>query len=94
MTDDDLFSDTMLEETFEHETPTGELLLDLQARYPLWAGRIADFFQAWLWQDWCEASLPPGPEPTPEEAERFVARAMQSFWAKLAARDAARKKLH
>jgi hypothetical protein len=94
MTDDDLFSDTMLEETFEYEQPTGPLLLALQARYPAWAGRIADFFEAWLWQDWCEVNLPPPPEPTPEETERFVEQAMQSFWAKLDAQKTARKKMH
>lgn len=91
---DGAYEDMILEETFDHEAPTGALLLDLQARYPQWAERIADHFMIWLWQDWCEANLPPPPEPTPEETERFVEQAMQSFWAKIDAQTAARKKLH
>lgn len=92
MTDD--YDDMIMDETFEHEAPTAALLLDLQARYPQWAGQIADHFMIWLWQDWCDANLPPPPEPTPEEVERFVEQAMQSFWAKLAERDRVKRRLH
>jgi hypothetical protein len=82
----DDFGDRMMEFLFEAEAPdqaNGEMLTQALAAFPGEEDRVYGYWRAWAWEDWCDANLPPAPEPTEEELERFAQEGLRLFYAAL-----------
>ncbi len=78
----DDFGDRMMEFLFDRDAadqPTaGDFLAALKA-FPDEGREVRHYFMIWVWDGWCQAHLPPPPEPSQEELDEFAERSLQRF---------------